>query len=103
MHEFSTQNQYISIVEHSAAKLLKSYPTPKSKAQPLQRGQDKYHNFLEDKQKLDRKLADDELLCVNDKHTRPTTLPVTTDESFFCLTSGESLWCGHNVQGMPIK
>jgi hypothetical protein len=69
---------------HFRAKLLKSCPN-NQKSSPsqtsLKRGQDKYHSFLETKLRLDRKLTDDEVLCVNDKDTRTTTLPVSTDES----------------------
>jgi len=36
---------------------------------------------LEAKLRPDRKLADEEVLCVNDKDTRPTSLPVSTEES----------------------
>lgn len=67
-----------------AAKLLKSYPNSRKSSPsrtPLKRGQDKYHSFLEAKLRPDRKLADEEVLCVNDKDTRPTSLPVSTEES----------------------
>lgn len=83
---------------HFRAKLLKSYPNSRKSSPsrtPLKRGQDKYRNFLEAKLRPDRKLADDEVLCVNDKDTRPATLPVSVDES-----NETSVWQVERVCGV---
>ncbi|PNF29694.1 hypothetical protein B7P43_G13059, partial [Cryptotermes secundus] len=67
-----------------AAKLLKSYPNSRKSSPsrtPLKRGQEKYRSFLEARLRPDGKLADDEVLCVNEKDTRPATLSVSVDES----------------------
>jgi hypothetical protein len=87
-------NEYMSTVEHRTqimttvlyfrAKLLKSYPNSRKSSPsrtPLKRGQDKYRSFLEVKLRSDKKTADDEVLCVNEKDARPTSLPVSLEES----------------------
>ncbi|XP_067002021.1 protein C1orf43 homolog [Anabrus simplex] len=67
-----------------AAKLLKSYPNSRKSSPsrtPLKRNPDKYRSFLESKLRPDRKLADDEVLCVGDKDGRPTSLAVSIEEN----------------------
>lgn len=83
---------------HFRAKLLKSYPNSRKSSPsrtPLKRGQDKYRSFLEVTLRPDRKLADDEVLCVNEKDTRPATLPVSVDEN-----NETSVWQVARVCGM---
>ena len=53
---------------------------------------------MEAKLRPDRKLADEEVLCVNDKDTRPTSLPVSTEES-----NETSVWQVERVCGMDTK
>jgi hypothetical protein len=74
----------MTVMLYFRAKLLKSYPNSRKSSPsrtPLKRGQDKYRSLLEAKLRPERKLADDEVLCVNDKDTRPTSLPVSIEES----------------------
>ncbi|XP_049787019.1 protein C1orf43 homolog [Schistocerca cancellata] len=66
-----------------AGKMLKSYPNSRKSSPsrtPLKRNQDKYRNLLDTKLRSDRKLTD-EVLCVNEKEIRPSSLPVSPDEN----------------------
>ena len=82
VHYLSPSNNFIILFFR--AKLLKSYPNSRKSSPsrtPLKRGQDKYRTLLEAKLRPDRKLADEEVLCVSDKDTRPTSLPVSIEEN----------------------
>ncbi|CAG2057378.1 unnamed protein product [Timema podura] len=68
-----------------AARMLKSFPSSRKSSPsrtPLKRTQDyKYRNVLESKLKADKRLADDEILCVSDRDIRPSTLAVSPDDN----------------------